>query len=329
VATVVGSAAASPATLLSDGAAAFLTTAGDVVGVKLGRLRFRAHVGGGRSKVGPLSLADGGVVVATSSELVALDAEGAVRARAELDGGDPVAYALVGAKGPRGVVVYALTEGGAVLAWTPAAGCEASRVGAFGGSTEGGMALVPARGASGSVLAAVVGAELVTLDPDTGLFATRALAAASGALGFLGPIAVRRDGAIALLALTPNRTIALALDAEGTEVLHQAVGPTLLASLPDGGVGLGAILPHVGPLFDAQGALAFSLTSGELGTVSAAGAVDVVGDVCTRAVASGSPGGARANAVYAGLAPAAPFAIVAACTNGVVARIDSDFAHPP
>jgi hypothetical protein len=328
--TVVGSAAASPATLLSDATAAFLTAAGDVVGVRLGRLRFRTHVGGGRSSAGPLSLSDGGVVFATSSELVALDAEGAIRARAALGGEDPVTHALVGAADPRGAVVYALTEGGAVFAWTPAAGADVSRVGAFGGSTDGGMALVPAGATSGPLLAAVVGAELVTLDPRAGTLATRALATASGALGFLGPPVVRRDGAIALLALTASRTVALAVDADGAEILHQAIGPTLLASLPDGGVGLGAILPHVGPLLDAQNALAFALASGELGTVSAAGAVDVVGDVCSRPTGSGGAGiGTHAGAVYAGLAPAAPFAIVAACSSGVVARFDSDFAHVP
>ena len=53
--TSVGSAAAGPATLLSDGTAVFLTTANDAVGVHFGAVRFRTHVGGGRSAGEPAS----------------------------------------------------------------------------------------------------------------------------------------------------------------------------------------------------------------------------------------------------------------------------------
>jgi hypothetical protein len=137
-----------------------------------------------------------------------------------------------------------------------------------------------------------------------------------------GPPATLR-GAVAVLGLTGSRTVALAFDAAGAETLHQAVGLTSLPSLPDGGVGHAAVPPHVGPLLDAQGAVAFALPSGEIGVVSAAGGVDIVSDVCTRAGGAGRP----ANATFAGLSPAAPSAMVVACGNGVVARLDDDFAH--
>jgi hypothetical protein len=326
--TVVGSAAAGSAVLLSGGTAAFLTTANDVVGVHLGAVRFRTHVGGGRSSVSPVALADGGLVVATQEELVALDGEGNVRARAALDPEDPAVHTLVAAPGPDGPTVYALKTSGAVVAWVPAPERDAVEVGTFRGACDGGMALV--RTSAGEVLVAVVGSELLALDPANGRLATRAVAASSGALALLGPPSVR-GGIVSLLGLTPSRTIALAFDASGAETLHQAVAPSGLPILPDGGAALGSLLAHVGTLVDPLGDVAFALPSGELGVVAPGGSVDVVGEVCAR---FGSPTplaslGIRGGPTYAGLAPAAPYAIVAACGSGVVARIDSDFAPAP
>jgi hypothetical protein len=339
--TVVGSAAAGAATLLSDGTAAFLTTAGDVVGVRLGGVRFRTHVGGGRSNVSPLALDDGGVVVATQGELVALDGEGNVRARAAVDPDDPPVHALVGGPGPDGPTAYALTTTGAVLAWVPGPGREATHVGSFRGPTDGGMALVRATGARAPLLVAVEGAEIVTLDAATGTLATRAAAVSSGALAFLGPVAVHGD-VVSVLGLTASRTLALAFDLGratdagdsepgAVEVLHQAVAPTIAPGSPDGGVNLGAVPPYVGPLVDPHGDIAFALPSGELGVASPAGTVDVLSQVCAR---SGAPTalaslGIRGGPTYAGLAPAGPSAIIAACGTGVVVRVDSDFAPSP
>ena len=330
--TVVGSAAASPATLLSDGTAAFLTTSGDVVGVRLGAVRFRRHVGGGRSSVSPLALEDGGLVIATQAELVALDGEGNVRARAPVDSEDPPAHALVAAMTADGPTVYAVTAHGAVVAWLPAPGREIARVGTFGGPTDGGMALVRGGAAKGSapLLVAVQGAELVALDPATGQVATRATGAASGALAFLGPPSVH-GGTVSLLALTPSRTLALSFDPSGAETLHRPLGATLLPTLGDGGAGLGALPPHVGTLVDPQGDVAFALPTGELGVAAASGSVDLIGDVCAKfgAPAALASLGIRGGPTFSGLAPAAPSALVVACGTGVVARIDSDFAPAP
>jgi hypothetical protein len=171
----------------------------------------------------------------------------------------------------------------------------------------------------------------LALDPSSERVTTRATATSSGALGLLGPPAARA-GSIAMLALTPSRTIALVLDGAGAETMHQPVGPTLVTALPDGGTGLASVPPHVGTLLDPEGDLAFALPTGALGVVAAAGAVEVVGDVCARPggpPASGVAFAPRGSSLYAGLAPAAPFAIVATCGNGVVARIDSDFAPAP
>ena len=173
--TVVGTAAATPPALLSDGTVVFVSTASDAVGVRLGDVRFRAHLGGGtRVAVAPLALDDGGFVAATRGELIALDGEGNVRARASVDPGDPPAHALVGAQDG---TVYAITASGAVLAWIPASGREASRAGSFGGPVDGGAAL-----AGPSTLVAVVGTQLLALDLTRGALTTLGSAATSGAL---------------------------------------------------------------------------------------------------------------------------------------------------
>ncbi len=243
--TVVGSAAAGAATLLSDGTAAFLTAAGEAVGVRLGTVRFRRALGGGRSSVSPLALEDGGLVVATARELVALDGEGNVRARAALDPEDPPAHSLVGAMTVDGPTIYTMTVTGSVSAWVPSAGSEVTHVGTFrrtDGRRDGAR---PGRGkAHAPALVAVQGRRKSwALDPATGQLTTRATGTSAGALAFLGPPCAppKQPGVVSLLALTASRTVALAFDANGTETLHRAVAPTLLSSLPDGGVGVGAI----------------------------------------------------------------------------------------
>jgi hypothetical protein len=146
----------------------------------------------------------------------------------------------------------------------------------------------------------------------------------------VGPPAVRAGG-VSVLGLAPSRTIALSFDAAGAETQHQAVGLSLLSSMPDGGATAAQLPSHVGPLVDPRGDVAFALPSGELGVASPAGGVDVVTDVCARFGAPSPPAGpaGRGGATYVGIAPAGPSALVVACGNGVVARIDSDFAPSP
>jgi hypothetical protein len=331
--TSVGSAAAGPAALLSDGTAVFLTAANDAVGVRLGAVRFRTHLGGGRSAVSPLPLDDGGFAVATGEELVALDGEGNVVARARIDPNDPPAHALVGGPRAPGGAVYAVTGNGAVLAWVPATGREPLPVGAFAGPTDGTAILAsdPGSRVSPVSLVAVVGGELVSLDLVRGTTAVRAVGSASGALAFLGPPS-SHAGTVSLLGVSATRTIALSFDPSGTEVLHHAVAASLLPNVPDAGAALGQLPPHVGTLTDPLGAIAFALPSGEVGVASVSGSLDLVSDVCSR---FGSPAsslatlGLRGGPAFAGMAPAAPSALVVACGGGVVARLESDFAAPP
>jgi hypothetical protein len=192
------------------------------------------------------------------------------------------------------------------------------------------MALARGSSNAGAFLVAVVGGELLALDPENGKLSTRANAASSGALAFLGPPSVH-DGTASLLALSATRTLAMSFDATGTETLRRPIAATPLPSLPDGGVGLGTLPPHLGTLVDPQGDVAFALSTGELGVASASGSVDLLADVCAKA---GSPAalaslGIRGGPTFSGLAPAAPSALVVACGTGLVIRIDNDFAPAP
>jgi hypothetical protein len=179
----------------------------------------------------------------------------------------------------------------------------------------------------------VVGSQVVALDLARGTVTPRAAAATSGAVLFLGPPAVER-GRISILLVDPTRTTALtidAVDAGGSEVLRQAVAPSLLAHAGDAGPGAGQIPPHLGPLVDPQGDVAFALPSGELGVVSPSGTVDSVADVCAHSgpVSPLANLALRAGPVYAGLAPGGPHALIVACGSGSVVRVDSDLAAPP
>ncbi len=334
--TVVGSAAAGPAVLLSDGTAAFLTTASDVVGIRLGAVRFRRHVGGGRSNVSPLALADGGLVVATSGELVSLDGEGNVRARVAVDPDDPPSRALVGAKAEEGGTIYALSASGTVVAWTPAAGTELARVGSFGGPTDGGMVLVRGAKGHGPLLVAVAGTELVALDPLTGQMTTRATAAGSGALALLGPPAAQPSlpGQGSSL-LPPGAHPLTHTGARFRRERHRNAPPPGRDFDPPSPSGRRR-KPRSGTSSPRNSGRPprrhrFALPSGELGVVTPAGTVDLVSEVCTRfgAPAALASLGIRGGPTFAGMAPAAPSALVVACGIGVVARIDSDFAPAP
>jgi hypothetical protein len=255
-----------------------------------------------------------------------MDGEGSVRARAPLDAGT-APLAILGARTANGPFVYevfALT--GDVYAWYPAPGRSPTRIGTFGGSVDDGAALA----ADGTLLAVVDGTRLVALEPAHGVATTRASTATTGTLALLGPPATH-DNSVAFFAATATRTLAIALDASGAESLRQSVASSPLPPLADGGPGRPAVPPHLGPLVDPQGDIAFALPTGELGVVTPAGAADLVSEVCARF--STNPAlaalGAHPSSTFAGLAPAAPFAMLVACGSGVVARVDSDFAHSP
>lgn len=303
-----GSASAGPATMTSDGTVVFTTSVGDAVGVRRAsaRPRFVTRIGGERNvRAAPLSLDDGGVVVATATDLVVLDAEGNVRARVSLPE-TPAAPLLAS-----GDKVISVTSTGAVYGWTP--GREPVRLGSFGAPVDGGAAL-----ADPSTLVAVIeGNHLVELDLARGARTSRSVSAQGL---YLGPASVRPGtggSALAtLLALTPNRGFVVTIDPGGQETARAPIASLTPATLADGGAAplTAQNAPaHTGPLVDARGAIAFAATDGHVGVVGPDGAVDTLAElICSRSVKS--PG-------VAGLTPFGRGAFAVTCESGAIAKI--------
>ncbi|HEY8073694.1 MAG TPA: hypothetical protein VIF62_06290 [Labilithrix sp.] len=295
---------AGPAAMTSDGTVVFATSSGDAVGVRRvsPRPRFVSRIGGERNtRAAPLPLDDGGVVVATTTDLVVLDSEGNVRQRVTL--ADGAAAPLVAA----GDKVLAVSSAGTVYGWTP--GREPVRMGSFGAPIDGGAALVDE-----SLVAVIEGNHLVDLDLAHGSRGTRSISQAGL---YLGPPAVRRDAKGATLAtvlsLTPTRLAVVTLDAAGTETLRAPIGGNSLATLADGGIAPLVAPLHTGPLVDARGVVAWASTDGHVGVVTSDGAVEPLGEVlCSR---SGRSAG------IAGLTPVGRGAFVVTCDSGTIARV--------
>ena len=301
----VGAAQVGPAAMTSDGTVVFATNGGEVIGVRRSspHPRFSARIGGERNpRAAPLALDDGGVVVATTADLVVLDAEGNVRSRAALP--EPPAAPLVAASDK----VLAVTTTGAVFGWTP--GREPVRLGSFGAPIDGGAALIE----GGRLVAVIEGNHLAEVDLVRGGRSTRSVTAQGL---YLGPPAARpaTSGAGSLatvLALTTTRGFVVTLDAAGQELLRAPIASFIQSSLPDGGAPPLVAPPHTGPLIDGRGAIAFAATDGHVGVVSPDGAVDVIGEVlCTKTGRSG----------VVGLTPFERGSFLITCDGGVVARI--------
>ena len=328
----VGAGSVGPAVMTSDGTVVFATSGGDVVGVRrtngaLGykgalsykaahqRPRFSTRIGGlwnNRAAPAPLALDDGGVVVASSSELVVLDAEGNVRARAAL--AEPVAAPLLAS----GDKVVAVGASGAVFGWTP--GREPARLGSFGAPIDGGAAFADAT----TLLAVIETNHLVELDVARGVRSTRAIAAQGL---YLGPPSVRpgpNGTSIAtVLAVTSTRGFVVSVDGAGKEILRAPIETRMPLVLADGGPApLVAPTQHVGPLVDSRGAVAFASTDGHVGAVAPEGAVETIADSpCSRA-------GKTAGSV-AGLTPVGRGGFVVTCLDGgVVVRGAGPEAEP-
>lgn len=298
-----GIAQVGPATMTSDGTVVTMTSAGDAVGVRRARpqVRFSTHIGGERNpRAAPVSLDDGGVVLATMTDLVVLDAEGNVRARTALP--EPPFAPLVAA----GNKIFAVTNSGAVFGWTP--GREALRVGSFGAPVDGGAAFV-----GGSLVAVIDGNQLAEVDLSRGVRTTRSVALQGL---YLGPPSIRTGADTSsfatVLALTPSRGFVVTFDASGKEVLRAPVASFTPQTLPDGGAPPLVAPPPVGTLVDSRGAVAFAAADGAIGVVSPEGAVDTLGEsLCTKGIRSG----------VVGLTPFGHGAFTVTCDGGVVARI--------
>ncbi len=318
------------ATLTSDGTLVFLTPLGEAVGVRGAQIRYRTRIGSERgvsTRVSPLPLDDGGVIVAAGAELAALDADGAIRARRTLP--EAAVVPLVDARG----MAIAIAASGVAYGWAPDR--EPQRVGSFGGPVDEGAAFDGVR----SLIAVIANRQLVALDLDRGIATTRT-APTTGLL--LGPPALS-SGLTHVFLHGSASTLAVAYDAAGQEAWTARVAtfvPTLSA---DGGVATVIAPAHDGALVDASGALAFATPSGFVGVVSGCGAphrgddagdgrcvVDVLGEApCARGIVEGraptgvpsAQAGPRLSSGIAGLAPAGPGAFVVACEGGTVLKI--------
>lgn len=294
-----------PPVLLGDGTVVFVTLAGDVVGVKGTSKRFGVRLGSGAAKVAPLPLRDGGVVVALGADLLVLDAEGVVRARAQAP--EQLVGSLLGVGGK----VVAASRTGAVFSWAP--GGEVVRAGSFRATVDGNLVAEDAQ----HVLAVTDGTQLTELDLVRG--ATQTRAASTGGGLFLGPPALGPNGAV-LFGSTFGTSYLVTLDRSGQEA-RTAIGaappqnPTLL---PDGGLPPVVIPPHTGPLVDSAGTVAFFTPEGVVGVASRESGVSVLGEPpCGRPTASRAPN-------HPGLAPAGPKSFTVVCENGTLVRISGD-----
>lgn len=312
-ATVKGTGGQSgPAVMTSDGTVVFATNAGDIVGVRRSQNqpRFVVRVGGlGQPRAAPLSLDDGGAVVATASELVMIDSEGNVRSRVTLPEAPSSPLIAAGDK------IVAISGAGTVFGWTP--GREALRLGSFGGPVDGGATLTE----GGTLLAVTGGNRLVELDLTRGQRSTRAIET-NGV--FLGPPANRTADAGAsiatVLALTPNRGFVVALDSSGQEILRAPIATLTPTVLPDGGTAAVVAPPHTGPIVDRRGAVAFATTDGRVGVVGPDGAVDTLGETfCAKTSRFG----------ILGITPTGPGSFVVSCDGGALARVTQSSGSRP
>jgi hypothetical protein len=311
----VGASQIGPAAMTSDNTIVFMTSSGDAMGVRRApagqQVRFTTRIGGERNiRAAPLSLDDGGVALATLTDLVVLDSEGNVRARAAIPA-DPksptpehVAAPLIAA----GDKILAVTTNGNVYGWTP--GRDPVRLGSFGAPVDGGVALTT----SGALVAIIEGNHLAEVDIAHGTRSTWSIAPQGL---YLGPPAVRDlpgGGSVATIgALTHTKGFVLAIDASGQELLRAPVAAFVPNALPDGGMPPLTAPPHVGALVDARGGIAFATTDGRIGTIAPDGALDTLADTfCTKTTV-------RSGVV--GLTPFGPNAFAVTCDGGLVVRV--------
>ncbi|MFO0741319.1 MAG: hypothetical protein U0270_35815 [Labilithrix sp.] len=312
----IGASQVGPAAMTSDGTIVFLSSGGDAMGVRRAaagqQVRFTTRIGGERNlRAAPMPLDDGGMVLATLSDLVVLDSEGNVRSRVTLP--EQIAAPLLAS----GDKILAVTNTGAVFGWTP--GREPLRVGSFGAPVDGGVALTT----SGSLVAVIENNHLAEVDIAHGTRSTWSIAPQGM---YLGPPAIRDlpgGSSLATIgALTHTRGFVLAIDASGQELLRAPVAAFVPNVLPDGGLPALTAPPHVGPIVDARGGIAFATTDGRIGTIAPDGALDTLSETfCTKtSVRSG----------VVGLSPFGASGFAVTCDGGLVVRVvGSTNAGPP
>jgi len=269
--THVGAPALAPPAILSDGTIVVITTAGQAAGLAPdGGVKFTSSLGlkGKDTDVAPLATTEGGLVVAAGRSIVAIDADGIVRARAALE--ERASAALVA--GPEGTLVT--TESGTVYLFRPPGAPR--RVGAFGGALRRGAVLADAR----TLLGVVEGKNLVALDLPTGTAHVRS-GAVSGSGYFDGPPAVAFSGR----AVTGTYGgLLLEVDSSGAERALATLEKQLITGSPDAGAVAGGALLAVDlrqsppVVVDPDGRVAFARVAGRVGVVAPDGAVAIVNE---------------------------------------------------
>ncbi len=307
-----GAASPSAPALLSDDTLTFVDQAGQVVAVRDGHLRWRAHAGRPDPSyaVAPLALDLGGVMAAAGGDLVTYDASGQETSRTRVP--DTVAAPLVAAPGR----VLAIGATGAVWSWAPGA-LDASRIGTFESPIEGSAAL-----AGDDTLLAVThgGTRLTELSLHDG--ATRTRASSAGAWWPGSPAVAGRLTVVQ--AITPSSELAVAFDPAGQELGSALLQSQALGSAGDAGA---LLLQQARPspiVVDTGSTAVFATTTGAVGAArhlgQPDGSVEVLAGVCSM-LPSGGPA-----APVAGMAPLGPEAVVVACHHGEVVAVAGERA---
>lgn len=282
---VLGFESAPPVTapaLTSDGLRVLLTASGELLGISArGHIRKRAQLPLRvvRSAVPLLPLEDGGLIVATSGDVLRLDANYAIVAQARVN--DEVRSVVVSGHG-----LLIATELGDVYGW--ASPVPLTKLGSFGGRTPEGAAL-----SSPERLTAVVDhARIVDFDVVTH---SRFLRTSSAGAALLGPPAITAHGESRVLS---TDGLLLGHDPAGRETVHMAV--ELAPNGAERGFALAGAAPPL--LVDPQGLVAFARPGSQVGVVDLNGEIRTAdGSGCFDPVS---------------LTPAGPARLLLACRSG-------------
>jgi hypothetical protein len=313
----VAATSSSPPAMLGNGTVVVVggTSEAVAVGVDKTGVRFRTQLSGSVGSVNPLdaiaplALDDGGVAVATSTEIVLLDSSGNIRLRAQLP------EALVGPLLASGGRILGTARSGVVYSWSPGGtnGRDVARVGSFpaqgGGLGQDEVAGGAILTSDDSLMAVVRDTRLMTLDLRQGLAVP--LATFPGG-GYLGPMTFRRGVAYGMAGL-PNHTYVVGIDNTGQEVMRVPVGAST-ATAADGGPLPYTTQPHVPVIVDDAGTLAFAAPEGPVGIVDPAGIVTTLDPPCSRVMRAG---GRNVTSLVSG----GPGSFIITCSSGTVIRI--------
>lgn len=285
-----------PPVLTSDGTLAVITSAGQAWGITpSGAVKFAVPLGirGRDADAAPLALDDGGLVVAAGRTLLELGADGAVRARTQIE--DRVVGALLA--GPDGTLIT--TDSGGVYTWRPPG--VPRKLGSFNGSPRRGAALADAR----TLIAVVDGRRVVALDLPTGTTHVRS-SGSGGVSAFDAPVAVSSSG---LVIAATQAGLLIGLDAAGNEKLHVSLDKLSASAAADASVlggffGVVELKPSPAVVVDPDGRIGFARAGGRVGVVGTDGAVAIAGEkLCS---------------VPVSVQPAGPRRMLVACRDGAV-----------